>query len=114
MNIAWTANELLYLFLGEMALGALLVIALAFSLKGRAVELFKGTNGRLLLKIVTIFFVCMITGNLALIRIFDPAVVAALLGAVLGYVFGNGAISRINTHSTGQDDDGNVVNKASQ
>ena len=83
-----TGDQLLYLFLGQLIFGAILVVSIMFALKDKTLQMIEGPNGQLLLKIITIFFVCTITGNLALIKIFDASAAAAIFGGVLGYVFG--------------------------
>jgi hypothetical protein len=82
------SEHLMWLFLAQLAFGAALAVALAVYLKERLFQLFDRSRGPLLLKILTIFFVCTITGNLALVGLLEPAAATPLFGAVLGYVFG--------------------------
>jgi hypothetical protein len=83
-------NALAALFLGQLIFGSIIVISLAVALKGNLLQLFDRPRGRLALELAAIFFICTITGNLALVSILRPEVVATLFGAVLGYVFGVG------------------------
>lgn len=94
-----TSSHLIWLFIGQLGFGAILVIAIATAVKERTLELITGENGPLVLKIITIFFICTVTGNLALMKILDAAATAALFGGVLGYVFGAALPARHNPGS---------------
>jgi hypothetical protein len=94
-----TGEQLTWLFLGQLAFGSVLVIAVAITVKGHLPQLLNQQNGKLALQIITIFFTCTITGNLTLMKILEPAATAALFGAVLGYVFGAGLLSRSKRQS---------------
>lgn len=83
-----TGSQLTSLFLGQLAFGAVLVIAVAVALKGDFIKLLDEGRSKIVVQIVTIFFVCSITGNLTLLKILDPSAAAAIFGGVLGYVFG--------------------------
>ena len=91
-----SGDKLTWLFLGQLAFGAILAIATAATLKGNILQLLDQQRGRLVLQIITIFFICTITGNLTLMKIFEPGVAAAMFGAVLGYVFGSGQPAKGN------------------
>jgi hypothetical protein len=83
-------DQQLYLFLAQLAFGAVLVIAAAVAARGNLPAILDHRHGKFLLQIITIFFVCTITGNLTLMKLLNPSTASALFGAVLGYVFSAG------------------------
>jgi hypothetical protein len=87
-----TSDQLLWFLLAQVAFGGVMALVIAFSVRDKAVRLrmVEGSNGgTLLLKVITIIFICTISGNLALMKILDSSAVAAIFGGVLGYVFGS-------------------------
>jgi hypothetical protein len=57
-----TGDQLLWLFLGQLAFGAVLAVATAVAQKGNLLQLFEQQRGRMFVEIITLFFVCTIAG----------------------------------------------------
>ena len=83
-----TNSQMFWFLLAQLAFGALIVLAAAYTLRANAVRLIERGEGAPFMRMLTILLVCTITGNLALMKFLDPAAVAAIYGGVLGYVFG--------------------------
>lgn len=99
---AFESAHLMWLFGGQLLFGATLCICLAVVLRAQILDLFTAPHGTFFLRVLTLFFIVTITGNLTLLRILEPSVAAAIFGSVLGYVFGTRGNRAESRHSPGR------------